>query len=123
VDQPCAGLAAGPRVAFRRLPRVERVDEVAVRADAAEVVDPAVREATDQVFFGATVTYLVGAGEEQTISIVGIDEVDLARGRVSWISPIARAFTKAREGDAVQLRTPAGVEVLEIISVRYLALD
>jgi transcription elongation factor GreB len=93
------------------------------RLDAAEVVDPAVREATDQVFFGATVTYLVGAGEEQTISIVGIDEVDLARGRVSWISPIARAFTKAREGDAVQLRTPAGVEVLEIISVRYLALD
>jgi transcription elongation factor GreB len=93
------------------------------RLEAAEVVDPAAREATDQVFFGATVTYLDGAGAENTIAIVGIDEVDLSRGRVSWISPIARTLTKAREGDMVQLRTPAGVETLEIVSVRYLQLE
>jgi transcription elongation factor GreB len=93
------------------------------RLDAAEVVDPAAREATDQVFFGATVTYLDGTGEERTIAIVGIDEVDLPRGRVSWISPIARTLTKAREGDSVQLRTPAGVETLEILNVRYVPLD
>jgi transcription elongation factor GreB len=67
------------------------------------------------------IRYLDGAGREQEITIVGIDEVDPARGRVSWISPIARAMTKAREGDVVPLRTPAGVETLEILDVRYLA--
>ncbi len=91
------------------------------RLDAAEVVDPATRPPTDQIFFGATVRYLDGAGREQEITIVGIDEVDPARGRVSWISPIARAITKAREGDTVPLRTPAGIETLEILDVRYLA--
>jgi transcription elongation factor GreB len=93
------------------------------RLDNAEVVDPASRESTDQVFFGATVRYANGAGNELQIAIVGIDEVDLPRGRVSWISPIARALIKAREGDVVQLRTPAGVETIEIIEVRYQALD
>jgi transcription elongation factor GreB len=93
------------------------------RLDNAEVVDPASRESTDQVFFGATVRYANGAGDELQIAIVGIDEVDLPRGRVSWISPIARALIKAREGDVVQLRTPAGVETIEIIEVRYQALD
>lgn len=93
------------------------------RLDNAEVVDPAAREATDQVFFGATVRYANGSGEEAQIAIVGIDEVDLARGRVSWISPIARALIKARVGDAVALRTPAGVETIEILDVVYQALD
>ncbi len=93
------------------------------RLDNAEVVDPASRAATDQVFFGATVRYANGAGDELQLAIVGIDEVDLPRGRVSWISPIARALIKAREGDMVQLRTPAGVETIEIIEVTYQALD
>lgn len=93
------------------------------RLDNAEVVDPATRESTDQVFFGATVRYANAVGEELQIAIVGIDEVDLPRGRVSWISPIARALIKAREGDLVQLRTPGGVEKIEIIEVRYEALD
>ncbi len=93
------------------------------RLDNAEVVDPASRELTDQVFFGATVRYANGAGDELQIAIVGIDEVDLPRGRVSWISPIARALIKAREGDVVQLRTPAGVETIEIVEVTYQALD
>jgi transcription elongation factor GreB len=85
------------------------------------VVDPSTRPPTDQIFFGATVRYADGAGREQEITIVGIDEVDPTHGRVSWISPIARALTKAREGDTVPLRTPAGMEALEILDVSYRA--
>jgi transcription elongation factor GreB len=107
----------------KRLREIDRrVRFLTKRLDAAEVVDPATRPPTDQIFFGATVRYLDGAGREQEITIVGIDEVDPSRGRVSWISPIARAMTKAREGDAVPLRTPAGTETLEILDVRYLAV-
>jgi len=104
----------------KRLREIDRrIRFLTRRLDAAEVVDPAARPATDQVFFGATVRYLDGRGRERQITIVGIDEVDPARGRVSWISPIARALTKAREGDTVPLRTPAGTEVLEIVDVQY----
>jgi transcription elongation factor GreB len=67
------------------------------------------------------VRYADGSGREQEITIVGVDEVDPGRGRVSWISPIARAITKAREGDTVSVRTPAGLETLEILDVRYQA--
>ncbi|NCU85790.1 MAG: transcription elongation factor GreB [Betaproteobacteria bacterium] len=84
------------------------------RLDNAEVVDPATRDATDQV---------IDSGEEQTVSIVGIDEADVGRGRISWVSPMARALTKAREGDEVTLRTPAGDRHLEVAAVRYEALD
>jgi len=106
----------------KRLREIDRrIRFLTKRLDAAEVVDPAMRPPTDQIFFGATVRYLDGAGREQEITIVGIDEVEPARGRVSWISPIARAVTKAREGDTVPLRTPAGIEMLEILDVRYLA--
>jgi transcription elongation factor GreB len=106
----------------KRLREIDRrIRFLTRRLDAAEVVDPASRPPTEQIFFGATVRYLDGAGREQEITIVGIDEVDPARGRVSWISPIARAITKAREGDTVPLRTPAGIETLEILDVRYLA--
>jgi transcription elongation factor GreB len=112
----------------KRLREIDRrIRFLTKRLDNAEVVDPAVREqsgqATDQVFFGATVRYANAAGEEAEIAIVGIDEVDLSRGRVSWISPVARALTRAREGDSVQLRTPAGIETLDVLDVRYVALD
>ena len=104
----------------KRLREIDRrIRFLTKRLDAAEVVDPATRPPTDQIFFGATVRYVDGAGREQEITIVGIDEVEPARGRVSWISPIARAITKAREGDTVPLRTPAGIETLEILDVRY----
>ncbi|HEX5129875.1 MAG TPA: transcription elongation factor GreB [Usitatibacter sp.] len=104
----------------RRLREIDRrIRYLTKRLEAAEVVDPATREETDQVFFGATVTYANAKGEEQTIRIVGIDETDPAQHYVSWISPIARAFIKCREGDTVQLRTPGGVEELEIVEVRY----
>jgi transcription elongation factor GreB len=88
----------------------------------AEVVDPQARrdeEASDQVFFGATVTIADARGSERTVSIVGIDEIDTARGYISWISPMARALIKAREGDTVILRAPSGEERLEILEVRY----
>ena len=104
----------------RRLREIDRrIRFLTKRLEIAEVVDPETREATDQVFFGATVTVLRQSGEEQTLSIVGIDEVDLSQGRVSWISPIARTLLKAREGDAVRLRTPAGFEEIEILDVQY----
>jgi len=104
----------------KRLREIDRrIRYLTKRLEAAEVVDPATREETDQVFFGATVTYATSAGDEQTVRIVGIDEMDPAQHCVSWISPIARALIKAREGDTVQLRTPGGEEDIEIIEVRY----
>ena len=107
----------------KRLREIDRrIRYLTKRLEAAEVVDPATREETDQVFFGATVTYANDAGEEQTVRIVGIDEIDPAQHYVSWISPIARALIKAREGDSVTLRTPVGDEELEIREVRYEAI-
>jgi len=82
------------------------------------VVDPRDQD-QERVFFGATVTYSDSSGAEHTVSIVGTDEVDPARGRVSWVSPVARALLKAREGDAVTLTTPAGEERLEVREIRY----
>ena len=85
----------------------------------AEVVDPARRAKTEQIFFGATVTYANGRGEERTITIVGVDEVALDKGHVSWISPIAKALLTAEEGDMVKMRTPTGVEEIEVVKVDY----
>jgi transcription elongation factor GreB len=102
----------------RRLREIDRrVRFLIKRLENAEVVQSSGRD-TDQVFFGSTVR-IRSKGETREISIVGVDEVDPARGRVSWISPIARALLKAREGDTVTLRSPAGEEKLEIIEVSY----
>jgi transcription elongation factor GreB len=107
----------------RRLREVDRrIRFLSKRLDHAEVVDNAGR-VDDQVFFGATVTYVDRAGTERTVSIVGIDEVDPGRGRVSWISPVAQALLKARDGERVTVRAPAGAEPVEIVAVRYDALD
>ncbi len=108
----------------RRLREIDRrVRFLAKRLENAEVVDPLLQERRGQVFFGATVTYADPAGRERTVSIVGADEVDADRGRVSWISPIARALLRAEEGDEVALRTPQGMETLEVLAIRYVALD
>ncbi len=108
----------------RRLREIDRrIRFLTKRLDAAVVVDPAQREASDQVFFGATVTVMHESGGENTYSIVGIDEADASRGRISWISPLARALLKAREGDTVVLRTPAGQEDIEVKSVVYRDID
>jgi len=107
----------------RRLREIDRrIRFLIKRLENAEVVDPERRD-TDQVFFGATVTVADRDGAEQTLSIVGLDEVDPARGYVSWISPIARALLKAREGDMVRLATPAGTRELEVREVRYQRLS
>jgi transcription elongation factor GreB len=107
----------------RRLREVDRrIRFLSRRLDAAEVVDNGGRE-EDRVYFGATVDYADRAGTVRRVSIVGIDEVDPARGRVSWISPIAKALLGAREGDAVTVRTPAGAESVEIEAVRYDRLE
>jgi transcription elongation factor GreB len=106
----------------KRLREIDRRIRFLIRRlDRAEVVDPAARrdEDGDRVYFGATVIVADTEGRERTISIVGIDEIDTARGYVSWISPMARALLKAREGDVVTVRTPAGPEDLEVLSVRY----
>ncbi len=109
----------------KRLREIDRrIRFLVKRLDAAEVVDPEsrARDGADQVFFGATVEYATKGGERRTISIVGIDETDTARGYVSWISPVARALTRSREGDVVSLRTPAGADELEVLEVRYVPL-
>ncbi|SFZ78912.1 transcription elongation factor GreB [Chitinimonas taiwanensis DSM 18899] len=107
----------------KRLREIDRrIRFLTKRMENAEVVDPAMREATDQVFFSATVTVLRGNGEEQTVSIVGVDELDLDKGHISWISPLARCLLKAREGDVVLLRGPAGEEEIEILAVMYVDL-
>jgi transcription elongation factor GreB len=103
----------------RRLREIDRrVRFLSKRIDIAVVVDNTGKE-HEQVFFGATVTVADGEGRERTVSIVGTDEVDPERGRVSWISPIAKAVIKARVGDVVVLRTPAGVEEIEIVAIAY----
>ncbi len=107
----------------RRLREIDRrLRFLSRRLENAEVVDPAQRGECDQVFFGATVTVSNAQGEEHTYSIVGLDEVDPGRGRISWISPLAKALLKAREGDSVKLHTPVGVEELEVVEIRYEAL-
>jgi transcription elongation factor GreB len=104
----------------KRLREIDRrIRYLTKRLENAEVVDPATREETDQVFFGATVKYATRDGQQHQIRIVGLDETDLHDGRVSWISPVARALIKAREGDTVTLRTPGGLEELEILEVDY----
>ena len=104
----------------RRLREIDRrIRFLTKRLDSAVVVDPATREATDQVFFGATVTVVHGNGLEKTYSIVGIDEADPARNLISWISPLARVLLKAREGDVVLLRSPSGEAAIEICWVEY----
>ena len=102
----------------KRLREIDRrVRFLIKRLEAAEIVRSSGRD-TDQVFFGAQVR-VRGASGERTVRIVGIDETDATRGYVSWISPMARALLKAREGDSVILRTPAGNEPLEILEVGY----
>ena len=107
----------------RRLRQIDRrIRFLTKRIDAAEVVDPEKARsgrAATQVFFGATVRYASGAGAEREVSIVGLDEVDLDRHHISWMSPLARALMKAGAGDDVVLRAPNGSEQLEILAVRY----
>lgn len=111
----------------RRLRQIDsRIRFLTKRIDAAEVIDPAAprsASAATRVFFGATVTYADAAGHEHVVSIVGVDEVDLDRRYISWMSPLARALMKASQGDRVVLRAPTKTEQLEILDVEYTALS
>ncbi len=105
----------------KRLREIDRrIRFLIKRIESAEVVDPERQQGLDRVFFGATVTICDAEGEdEQTWQIVGVDEADASEGRISWISPLARALLKAREGDAVRFMSPAGQREIEIVEVRY----
>ncbi len=108
----------------RRLHEIDRrIRFLTKRLEHAEVVDPRQQKNRDQVFFGATVTYANERGIEARVTIVGIDEADLARGQISWISPVARALMKARQGDLVELRAPSGTEEIEVLAIRYADAD
>jgi len=103
----------------KRLREIDRrLRFLSKRLEIAEVVDPARQQHLDRVFFGATVTY-DQAGAERTVTIVGVDETDAENGRVSWLSPIARALMKAQEGDVVSLKSPARIEQIEVLEIRY----
>ena len=104
----------------KRLREIDRrIRFLTRRLDIAEVADPALHHGSDQVFFGATVTYANAQGEQRCITIKGIDEADNLAGEVSWIAPIARALLKARVGDEVRLQTPGGAQTLEVLAVAY----
>jgi len=108
----------------KRLREIDRrIRFLTKRLEIAEVVDPRVHAGSEQVFFGATVTYVDDLGEQRSVTILGIDEADTSQGQVSWVAPVARALLKARVGDEVPLPTPAGPRQLEILDVRYPAAD
>ena len=104
----------------KRLREIDRrIRFLGKRLESARVVEPAEQKTRDRVFFGARVTYAAADGAETTVTIVGVDEADLAQGRISWLSPVARALLRARVGDGVSVRTPAGSETLEVLAIAY----
>lgn len=108
----------------KRLREIDRrIRFLGKRLEIAEISPPWLHHGRDQVFFGATVTYVNDEGQERRITILGVDEADSALGQVSWVSPVARALLKSRVGDEVTLTTPHGLEILEVLEVNYPAPD
>lgn len=104
----------------KRLREIDRrIRFLTKRLEIAEVVDPALQPTKDRVFFGATVEYADQNGQEITVTIVGVDEAEPLNGKISWISPVARALLKSEEGDVVSLRTPGGLQELEVLTIHY----
>ncbi len=104
----------------KRLREIDRrIRFLTKRLEIAEVTDPSVHFGSDQVFFGATVTYVDNAGVERSVTILGVDEADTSHGEISWVAPVARTLLKTRVGDVVALVTPAGVDEIEVLAVRY----
>ena len=104
----------------KRLREIDRrIRYLSKRLESAVVVEPGRQENLDQVFFGATVSIADADGAEASYQIVGVDEADATTGRISWISPLARALMKARAGDLVRFQSPAGIREIEIIAIRY----
>lgn len=108
----------------RRLREIDRrIRFLSKRIDNAEIVDPLRQGDNDQIFFGARVTVADEDGVENTYTIVGVDEADVTRGRISWVSPLARALIKAREGENIRFQSPVGVRELDILEVVYAEID
>lgn len=110
----------------KRLRQIDgRIRFLQQRLESADIVDPLQQKhiAGDKVLFGSTVTVENEAGEEKTYSIVGVDEIDLPKSRISWISPLGKALLGNREGDSILFRSPKGTEELEIVAVEYVNLD
>ena len=110
----------------RRLREIDRrIRFLGKRIDLAQVIDPEQPrgDRAHQVFFGATVSYAGQSGELHTVTIVGVDEIDLALGRISWVSPLARTLLKARVGDTLLFHAPAGSQELTIVELRYAPID
>ena len=108
----------------KRLREIDRrIRFLTRRLECAEVADPSVHHGSDQVFFGATVTYANDEGATHTITILGVDEVDNLQGQVSWVAPVSRALLRSRVGDVVVLQTPAGEQELEVLDVSYPAAE
>ncbi|MGB3068348.1 MAG: transcription elongation factor GreB [Ottowia sp.] len=104
----------------KRLREIDRrVRFLTKRLEIAEVTDPSLHHGGEQVFFGATVTYVEDDGTERTVTIKGIDEAQSQQGEVSWVSPIARTLLRSRVGDVLRLETPAGAREIEVLSVEY----
>ena len=104
----------------KRLREIDhRLRYLTKRIESAEVVDPVHQKNQDQVFFGATVKYARKDNAQQTVTIVGVDEADLANGKISWLSPVARALMRTYVGDIIEFRTPSGPETLEVLSIEY----
>ena len=104
----------------KRLREIDRrLRYLGKRMENAEVVDPAQQQGLKQVFFGATVTYIGDDEKEHTVKLVGLDEAELKQGKISWISPLAKALLKAKVGDTVELRAPGGAELIEVLAITY----
>jgi transcription elongation factor GreB len=104
----------------KRLREIDgRVRYLTKRIETAEVVDPDQQKSQDRVFFGATVEYARMDNTQQRVTIVGVDEADLAKGKISWLSPVARALMKGHVGDVIEFRTPSGPETVEVLSIAY----
>lgn len=104
----------------KRLREIDRrVRYLTKRIESAKVIDPILQKNLTKVFFGATVTYAQKDGSRMTVKLVGVDEADLNKGKISWVSPVAKALLKSEVGDIVQLHTPLGTETLEILVIKY----
>ncbi|MFA4993723.1 MAG: transcription elongation factor GreB [Bdellovibrionales bacterium] len=104
----------------KRLREIDRrIHYLTKKLETAEIVDPKQQKNRAQVFFGATVTYVRQDDGTHSVTLVGIDEAELSKGKISWISPIAKALLKARVGDAIEVRTPSGIDTIEILSICY----
>jgi transcription elongation factor GreB len=104
----------------KRLREIDRrIRFLTKRLEIAEIIEPSVHYGSEQIFFGATVTYMDQTGAERSVTILGIDEVDSSKAQVSWVSPIAKTLLRARTGDVLQLAVPAGKVEIEVVSVQY----